>query len=156
MPFCSNCGTQVNDDDAFCGKCGAPQSSAGAPRSKPKPGADPLAGISPTVASVLCYLPFLGWLASIFVLASERFRRNRSMRFHAFQGLYLSIAWLIYDWVIESILYTVIPNAWTISRAVRLAYLAASIFLMFKTSQRETVRLPFISDLADQSVNEQR
>ena len=57
-------------------------------------------GISPRTASLLCYIPILGWIVSIVVLASARFRADSRVRFHAFQGLYLFVAWLIVDWVL--------------------------------------------------------
>src|SRR5438105_7653090 len=106
MPFCSQCGNQVAAADVFCGRCGARQ-PAGAGR--PTPAADPLAGINPRTASILCYIPGVGWIASIIVLASERFRHNRAVRFHAFQGLYLFVAWLMEDWVLRP-LFHLIPN----------------------------------------------
>ena len=92
----------------------------------------------------------------MFMLASDRFQNDRQVRFHAFQGLYLFVAWLIYDWVIEGILEDIITRTWIITRAVRFGFTAAWIFLLFKTSQREVFRVPFISDLADKSVAEQR
>ncbi len=101
-------------------------------------------------------MPFLGWIASIYILSVDRFRSNNTVRFHAFQGLYLFVGWLIYDWVIESILYDIVSRAWIITRAVKLGLTALWLFLLFKTSQRETIRIPFISELADKSVAEQR
>src|SRR5690349_10423788 len=104
MPFCSKCGNQVGDADRFCGRCGARQPAAGAPpatASAVKGGADPLGSINPRTASILCYVPGIGWIAAIVVLASEKFRRDPTVRFHAFQGLYLFVAWLIDDWVIR-------------------------------------------------------
>lgn len=156
MPFCSKCGSEVQSGDQFCGRCGSPQ-AVDAPAAKTKPnGGDPFASVDEKTTSVLCYIPFLGWIVSIYVLSVDRFRRNSIVRFHAFQGLYLFVAWLIYDWVIESILYGLVPRAWVISRMVRLVLTGAWIYLMVKTSQRETVRIPVIGDLAEQSVAEQR
>jgi len=71
MPFCSQCGNQVDAADVFCAKCGARQ-----PNAAPRP-ADPFSSITPRTASILCYIPGLGWIGSIIVLASERFRGNR-------------------------------------------------------------------------------
>ena len=158
MPFCSKCGFEVQSGDLFCGRCGAPQSDAVPP---PKPGTnntatDPFSTIDDNTAAVLCYVPFLGWIASIYVLSVNRYRTNNTLRFHAFQGLYLFVGWLIYDWVIEGVLYDVLDRAWIVSRAVKLGLTAVWLFLLFKTSQREMIRIPFISDLADKSVAEQR
>src|SRR5947209_13692959 len=106
MPFCSQCGNQVGAADAFCAHCGARQ-PAGAGR--PSPSKDPLSGINSRTASILCYIPGVGWIASIIVLASDRFRQNRAVRFHAFQGLYLFVVWLMEDWVLRP-LFRLVPN----------------------------------------------
>ena len=44
---------------------------------------------------MLCYIPFAGWIACIVVLASPQFREDQAVRFNAFQGLYLFVAWLL-------------------------------------------------------------
>src|SRR5215472_11907489 len=99
MPFCSQCGTQVSPADIYCGRCGHAQPvSPGAPPSR---SADPLTGIPPRTAAILCYVPGIGWIAAIIVLASLKFRQNRTVRFHAFQGLYLFVGWLMADWVLR-------------------------------------------------------
>jgi uncharacterized membrane protein len=98
----------------------------------------------------------VGWIAAISVLAGERYRRERDTRFHAFQGLYLMGAWLLYSWVIEEILDTVVGWPRMLHRMVRLVYVLVSIYLMVKASQREKYRLPVLGDLADQSLREQR
>src|SRR5229473_3395667 len=94
MPFCCQCGKKVGSQDAYCGGCGARQPAS-------SPAVDYLHGISPRTASLLCYIPILGWLVAIVVLASARFRSDARVRFHAFQGLYLFVTWLIVDWVIS-------------------------------------------------------
>jgi len=149
MPFCSQCGTQVGVADAFCAHCGARQ-PAGAGR--PVPGRDPLAGINPRTASILCYVPGVGWIASIIVLASDRFRHIRAVRFHAFQGLYLFVAWLIEDWVLRPI-FRMVPNL-HIHPIIEAALLGTSIFMMVKASHDEAYSLPVLGDLAHKSVAE--
>jgi uncharacterized membrane protein len=172
MPFCNQCGSEVRSGDPFCGNCGKaqtfsrPASSPGAndgaafrPATAPNPtidANDPLASLSPQVVATLCYTPFLGWIMSIIVLASSRFRLDQLIRFHAFQGLYLAVAYLIYDWVVEGILYYSIQRFYVISRLVKLAYIGGSIFLMVKTNSGEAIRVPVISEIADRSVAEQR
>src|SRR5580658_154079 len=101
MPYCVQCGTSVGTADQFCGKCGsrqAPGAAANAATARP---ADFMSGISNRNAALLCYIPMVGWIAAIVVLASEHFRRETQVRFHAFQGLYLFVAWLIVDWVVS-------------------------------------------------------
>ncbi len=146
MPYCSQCGNQVSTADVFCGKCGARQ-----PVSPPPP-ADPFSGMSPRTASILCYIPGVGWIASIVVLASERFRTNRTVRFHAFQGLYLFVAWLIEDWVVRPMVHG-IPNL-HLDNLLKAVLLGVSIFMIVKASHEEAYSLPIIGELAERSVSE--
>jgi uncharacterized membrane protein len=155
MAFCVQCGNKVGDADPFCAKCGARQKvTAGTPH-------DPFSGISPRTASLLCYVPWLGWIAAIVVLASHRFRDNAQVRFHAFQGLYVFVAWLIVDWVISPFLHASgfllgMPFHRVGADLLQLAVFAAWVFMMIKVSHDETYKLPIIGDLAERSVSEQR
>ncbi|MGA2268388.1 MAG: hypothetical protein ABSH44_07960 [Bryobacteraceae bacterium] len=149
MPFCSQCGNQVGVTEAYCRRCGARQPVE---PSTPPSGADPLAGIPPRTASILCYIPGVGWIASIIVLASERFRRNRTVRFHAFQGLYLFVAWLLDDWVLRP-MFLMAPNL-HIHRIIEALLLGMSIFMMIKAAHEETYPLPLFGELAQRSVSE--
>src|SRR5690349_8709861 len=106
MPYCCQCGSPAGAADKFCAKCGAKQPvSADASTSGSAPSAELLGDLKSKHAAMLCYIPWLGWIASIIVLASRRYKLNtpdaREVRFHAFQGLYLFVAWLIVDWVIS-------------------------------------------------------
>src|SRR5512133_3419927 len=101
MPFCSQCGTQVGPADAFCARCGARQPGAGPAGPAGPTRLTGLESINAKTASILCYIPWVGWIAGIVVLASDRFRHDRAVRFHAFQGLYLFVACLIADQVIR-------------------------------------------------------
>ena len=132
--------------DVFCAKCGARQ-----PNAPPRP-ADPFASITPRTASILCYIPGLGWIGSIIVLASERFRGNRVVRFHAFQGLYLFVAYLIEDWVLKP-MFSVIPHV-HLNGIVDVVLLGMSIFMIVKASRDEAFALPIIGELAEKSVSE--
>src|ERR1700749_2402039 len=105
MPYCVQCGTNVGTTDQFCGKCGSRQSPGGGAATATAKPADFMAGISNRNASLLCYIPMVGWIAAIVVLARQHFRRETRVRFPAFQGLSLFVAWLIVDWVISPALY---------------------------------------------------
>jgi uncharacterized membrane protein len=102
----------------------------------------------------------VGWIAAIVVLASERFRHDAKVRFHAFQGLYVFVAWLMVEWVIKPILYITdgfgMPFERLGARLFQLLIFAAWIFMMIKVSHDETYKLPVIGDLAERSVSEQR
>src|SRR5262245_49950697 len=101
MPFCTNCGNQVGDKDSFCARCGTKQGA----RAPSAGSGDILRDVSPRTAATLCYVPLVGWLASIVVLASPRFLRERTTRFHAFQGLYLFVAWLLVEMVASPLVH---------------------------------------------------
>ena len=149
MPFCSQCGNQVGATEAYCRQCGAGQPVG--PATSPS-GADPLAGIPPRTASILCYLPGIGWIASIIVLASEKFRRNRTVRFHAFQGLYLFVAWLLEDWVLRP-MFRMAPEL-HVHGIIEALLLGMSIFMMVKAAHEEAYALPLFGELAQRSVAE--
>src|ERR1700722_3762893 len=103
MAFCANCGAAV--EGRFCQKCGAPVAAPGTdPLPPPPPPATPpynpgpQAQIGPTVgmtdnmAGALCYL--FGFITGILFLVLAPYNQNREIRFHAFQSIFLNIAWV--------------------------------------------------------------
>jgi uncharacterized membrane protein len=105
----------------------------------------------------MCYIPLVGWIPAIVILASARFKQDREVRFHAFQGLYLFVAWLLIDWAIAPLFY-LSSSHWAIPVAgiLKGTLLGIWIFMIVKTSQNETFRLPVLGELADRSMSEQR
>jgi len=86
MAFCASCGAPV--EGKFCAKCGAPMGAA-----VPPPGAAPgvaAAGMTDNAASALCYV--LGLITGILFLVLAPYNQNKTIRFHAFQSIFLSIA----------------------------------------------------------------
>lgn len=116
---------------------------------------DPLAGLSPRTAAILCYVPAIGWIAAVIVLAARRFKDDRMIRFHAFQGLYLFAAWLIVDWVIGPITRATPGHYFPVDLVLHALILGVSIFMMVKASHNEPYVLPIIGELAQKSVIEQ-
>src|SRR5437763_1042142 len=119
MLYCVNCGAEVGGEDRFCGRCGTPQTPFKS-SPKPPPIPDPLHNFSDRNIRLFCYIPWLGWIASIVVLASERFRRDDRSRFHAFQGLYLFAAWVLADWLISPALFGFLSPVQVVERAAKL------------------------------------
>jgi uncharacterized membrane protein len=160
MPFCSQCGNQVRDTDAFCRRCGAQQpldAPGGAGATVPPRGAasvpgDVLTGIQPRTASILCYVPYIGWIPAIIVLASDRFRNDKVVRFHGFQGLYLFVAYLLEDQVMRHV-FNRIPGM-HLDALIHLALIGASVFMMVKASHDQAYPLPLFGELAQKSVAE--
>jgi uncharacterized membrane protein len=139
----------------YCGLCGARQATVA-----PKP-----EGISPHAASILCYIPVLGWIPAIIVLASQRYRNDTTVRFHAFQGIYLFVAWLIVDWVLSPMggfpfwrgghgIW--LPPGLMIGGLLKVLVFFTWIFMLVKTSQGVVFKLPLLGELADRSVTEQK
>jgi uncharacterized membrane protein len=121
--------------------------------------------VSDRTSCVLCYFPFVGWVASIIVLAASRYRDNRVVRFHAFQGLYLFVTWLVVDRVLQPLLSMMLFQHLAhgglalpgigfsgLVNALELAILVISIVMMFRVNEREVTRLPFVGELAEKSL----
>ena len=86
------------------------------------------------------------------MLASNRFRHERDVRFHAFQGLYLFVAWLIVDQVVRPMFFG-IPRL-HVYQLIEAVLLAMSIFMMVKAAHNEAYPLPLFGELAQRSVTE--
>ncbi len=139
MPYCSNCGAQV--DGQYCPSCGAPVPlPAGAGQSA----APPAAGMSDNVAGALCYL--LGFITGIIFLVLQPYNTRREVRFHAFQSIFLSVAWIVL-WIVIGI---ALPWAvyFVVSPLLSLAGLALWLYLLWKTYQNQKIVLPVIGEMA--------
>ncbi len=168
MPFCMKCGTSVTDQDQFCGGCGARQDHAATGATSANSGfsasansgttaaaVNGLESLSPKTAALLCYIPVIGWIASLYVLSSDRFRQDLDTRFHAFQGLYLFVVYLIVDWVLGPMLNFRTMDI-QFEKIMKLVLVGTWIFLLVKTNEGVIFKLPIIGELADRSVSEQR
>jgi uncharacterized membrane protein len=155
MPYCNQCGSEVQPADRFCPHCGGAQPLASSAASSK----DYLTVVNSKTASLLCYIPVVGWVWAIVVLASSRYRHDSESRFHAFQGLYLFVAWLLVDWVVRPMFFFPMPHDFglgLIPKLLKIGVLGAWVFMIIKTSQGEMYRLPILGELADRSVSEQR
>jgi uncharacterized membrane protein len=166
MPFCTHCGHEVDENDRFCGNCGARQPNAGGGSAAMPSAPQTSDGIPDKTACVLCYIPFVGWIVSIVVLAAKRFRDQRVVRFHAFQGLYLFVAWLLVEQVISPVLFAFSPWMWGggffedgaafrfvgLATLLQLTLIGVGVFMMFRVSDDEMFRLPLLGDLAERSL----
>jgi uncharacterized membrane protein len=153
MPFCSQCGKQVGAADRFCGSCGATQPASNAFQdTASRIAGDALAGVPPRTASILCYVPWVGWIPAVMLLASEKFRQNLTVRFHAFQGLYLFVAWLLNHFVIRNIFWPALHIQ--IADLIDLALLIMQIFMIVKAAHEQKYSLPVFGELAARSVAE--
>lgn len=152
MPFCASCGTQA--EGAFCPKCGAPVGATAPPPPgvgvpPPMPGAAPMAD---NVAGALCYV--LGFITGIIFLVIAPYNQNRTIRFHAFQSIFLSVG-LIFVRIAISIVFGIIfatGGFWFMYALFfplfGLLCLVIWLYVMFQTYQGKTIVLPIIGPLA--------
>ncbi len=171
MAFCANCGAEVSGG-RFCQKCGAPVGAEGAtpppntpppgayppgsypPGSQPLPPASPSVGMTDNLAGALCYL--FGFITGILFLVLAPYNQNRDVRFHAFQSIFLNIAWVIL-WIVVGIItavFRLIPFlGFFVSSllyfVLGIGGLVIWLYMMFKTYQNQKVVLPVIGPLAE-------
>jgi uncharacterized membrane protein len=158
MAFCQNCGSAV--DGRFCQKCGAAVAGGGdAPQ--PPGGTGPevvpaisAAGLTDNMAGALCYL--FGFITGILFLVLAPYNQNRSIKFHAFQSIFLNIAlfviWIVF--AIVSVTLHVVPVlgaiiSVTLSFALWIGCLIVWFYMMFKTYSGEKIVLPVIGPIAE-------
>ncbi len=132
MAFCPTCGTQIADG-ATCPKCAAGQTVSAATTAAP--------GLADNVAGALAYVTII---PAIVFLVLEPFNKNRFIRFHAFQSIFVYIAWIIVGIGLSFVGF--IPLLWTI---VRLAMFVILLILALKAYQGQKFKLPVIGDMAE-------
>jgi uncharacterized membrane protein len=111
------------------------------------------AGMTDNVASLLCYL--VGFITGILFLVMEPYNKNRAIRFHAFQSIFLNVA-LIAVYIVLSILTTALLTVslsmfaviGLLHLVINLAFLALWIYMMVSAYQGKQVELPVIGPLA--------
>jgi uncharacterized membrane protein len=159
MAFCPNCGSQVTG--RFCPNCGTDVGAAAAGGSAgtgstgyvpPSSPATDLAGLTTNVASALCYL--FGFITGIIFLVISPYTRNRTVRFHAYQSIFASLAIIVIR-IILAISFAVLAaaHAWWLGvvvwRLFDLAVLIGWLYMMWTAYNNRKVKLPVVGDLAE-------
>lgn len=159
MAFCATCGAEVSG--RFCQKCGAAvDAPAPAPGVIPPvnpmspPQIAPSVGMTDNLAGALCYL--VGFITGILFLVLAPYNQNRTIRFHAFQSIFLNIAWVVL-WIVITIVlipFRYIPFlgifiSLVLESVLGLGGLILWLYLMFKTYNGEKVVLPIVGPMAD-------
>lgn len=106
------------------------------------------------LASALCYL--MGLLTGILFLVLEPYNKNKLIRFHAFQSIFLNLAIVVLDigLVIIFAILVRIPVLGPILALViwpvfGLGFLCLWLFLMYKAYNNQKFVLPIIGPLAE-------
>lgn len=144
MAFCPSCGTQLPEGVTACPKCavGAPSAAASAPA----------VGLTDNVAGALAYVTFI---PAIVFLVLEPYNKNRFIRFHSFQCLFLSGA--CFAVAIALGMVGMIPFVGLITIPLGFALWAITIVLaivlILKAYQGQMFKLPMIGDMAEKQAN---
>jgi uncharacterized membrane protein len=106
------------------------------------------------VAGLLCYV--LGFITGIIFLVVAPYNQNKFVRFHAFQSIFLSVAWVaviiveqILNAIVLSISFALFGLLATVWLLVALGFLALWVLLMVKAYSGQRWKLPIIGDLAE-------
>ena len=143
MAFCPSCGAPV--EGRYCAKCGTAVDSGTPASASPAVNLPPISagGLPENTAAALCYL--LGWVTGIIFLILEPYNKNKLIRFHAFQSIFLGVAVMIVWWALRIMLSW---QAWALISLIDLGFFILWIYLLIQTYQGKKVVLPVIGDLA--------
>ncbi len=112
-------------------------------------------GMAPNVAGLLCYVPCcIGLIFSIVVAIAEK--KNRSVRFHAFQSLLLHAAVIVLSIGLNlaQVALAVIDLGAVglllslVGMVIGVGFLGLMIFMMIKANGGEELELPVIGPMA--------
>jgi uncharacterized membrane protein len=165
MRFCKSCGNELAVETAFCASCGSPTTpTAGISIAGGVQGA--VVAISPAPASpgsqtmatnlvgALTYLA--GFITGIIFLMLEPYKGNSFVRFHAYQSILLSAAWVVFwiAWMIMSAILT--PLAVSRFRVISsplmlllsLVGLGMWVFPMYQAYEQKLFKLPIVGKFA--------
>lgn len=160
MAFCASCGTQMADHAAFCPSCGKAANPANVAGASPAPSPDPAAGydrigsprapIAENIAGMLAYFTII---PAIIFLLIEPYNRNRFVRFHSFQCLFIAVALVVLHICLSFVSYVLPLIMFPVLGLVGLAELALWLLLVVKAYQHEIFKLPIVGDLAEKQAN---
>ena len=103
-------------------------------------------GLSDNAAGALAYVTII---PAIIFLIVEPFNKNSYVRFHAWQSIFLGIAFFA-----VSIVLSVIPIAgWIVMPFIDLVFLAIWVYVLIKAVNGQLYKLPLIGDLAEKQAN---
>lgn len=156
MAFCNMCGTQIPDGTTTCAACSARMSAAAAaPAGAAAPGAATTAsagGMTDNVAGMLAYFTFI---PAIIFLVMEPYNKSRFIRFHAFQSLFFTGAWIVL-WIALGIFAHIPFLGWLsilIWPLIGIGGFIVWIIMVLKANQNQMWKLPFIGDMAEKQAN---
>ena len=138
------------DEAAFCPGCGRAVASTA-------PILGVTRGISDNLLGVLSYITFIP--ALVFLLV-EPYNKNRFIRFHSFQSLFLSIAIILLEFCLKLLFFIMflVPFlghllTWLLSLIVSVGLFVLWLVLVIKAYQGERFKLPVIGAIAEKQAD---
>ena len=147
MAYCSTCGTQIPDGSTTYAACASRVS--GGPSAVTAASSQ---GMTDNVAGMLAYVTII---PAIVFLVVAPYNRNRFIRFHAWQCIFLCIAWTVL-WIVLSIFAHIPFLGWLsilLWPLIGLGGLILWIVLLLKANQGKMFKLPMIGDMAEKQAN---
>jgi uncharacterized membrane protein len=143
MAFCNMCGAQIADGTITCAACAG---------RAPVAAATPSSGLTDNVAGMLAYVTII---PAIIFLIMEPYNRNRFIRFHSFQCIFLCVALIALHVAVSmiAIIPFLILLTFPLHLLISLAAFCVWILLLLKANQGQMFKLPLIGDLAEKQAN---
>jgi uncharacterized membrane protein len=104
-------------------------------------------GMTDNAASALCYV--LGLITGILFLVLAPYNQNKIIRFHAFQSIFLNVAWVVF-WIVFNIIFAALHifSLLFLTPLIGLAFFVLWIYMIISAYQGKTVVLPVIGPIA--------
>ncbi len=142
---CSSCHTAVQSGQKFCPSCGK----------EPNPGGgggtiSQASGLSENIAGMLSYITIV---PAIIFLVLEPYSKNRFIRFHAFQSIFLTVASVVIQIgfrIVASVLSIFALFLLPVVGLIGLGFFILWIVCVIKAFNHEKFKIPFIGELAEQ------
>lgn len=152
MPYCKECGAELEEDATYCSNCGAPvaeETESSRPRRKKDYGTS--LDMEENIEAVLTYV--LGWITGIVFWVIEN--KNEYVRFHAMQSILtffpLTVLVFILNMAGGGIWWAYGAGAaiLALTSLVGLLTFVLWIILMLKAYKGERYKLPVVGDIAE-------
>jgi uncharacterized membrane protein len=172
MPItCPQCHAEMPDNVAFCPGCGrrmwVPGQDARKPAASPPvirtPAVPPVSVTAASVPSqlkdnLIAALAYITFIPAVIFVLIEPFKRNRFVRFHSFQSIFLTVVTIVIAIALR-ILYSILTLIPVVGYLLAWLSLAVAVLgcgilwlvLLAKALQGQTFRLPLIGSLAEKA-----
>ena len=145
MAFCTGCGVQVAEGSNLCPACSAKAAVATQTSA---------AGMTDNIAGALAYVTPIP--AVIFLVVAP-YNKNRFVRFHAFQSLFVFVCLFVFNLVVFSLLagdwWSAMNGGLRLYELVRLAEFIFLLVLLVKAYQGHKFKVPVIGDFAEKQAD---